>query len=50
MAYVQVSYTKRVLAIELMQEAMQWAEGRCETIMLFTKIPALYENISFRKV
>jgi GNAT superfamily N-acetyltransferase len=37
-------------ATALIQEALQWAKGRCETVFLFTEIPAFYEKLSFQRI
>lgn len=46
----QAAHRGRGLASQLIQEAIQWSKGRCETVMLFTEIPAFYEKLSFRQV
>ncbi len=38
------------MATELIQEAVQWATGRCEAVLLFTEIPTFYEKLSFRRI
>lgn len=38
------------LATALIQEALEWAKGRCETVFLFTEIPAFYEKLSFQRI
>jgi GNAT superfamily N-acetyltransferase len=38
------------LATELIQEALQWAKERCQTVFLFTEIPAFYEKLSFQRI
>lgn len=38
------------LATELIKEALHWAKGRCDTVLLYTEIPAFYERLSFRQI
>lgn len=38
------------LASELIKEALHWSKGRCDTVLLFTEIPAFYERLSFQKI
>jgi predicted N-acetyltransferase YhbS len=38
------------LATELIQEALQWAKGRCDAVFLFTEIPGFYEKLSFQRI
>jgi GNAT superfamily N-acetyltransferase len=44
------THRRQGLAAELIQEALQWAKGRCETVLLFTEIPDFYEKISFQRI
>ncbi len=46
----QATHRRRGLATELIQEAVQWAKGHCEIVLLFTEIPAFYEKISFHRI
>ena|SRR5579862_1595947 len=46
----KASHKGKGLASQLIQEALQWAEGRCEYVILFTESPAFYERISFRSI
>lgn len=38
------------LASELIKEALHWSKGRCDTVLLFTEIPAFYEKLSFQRI
>ncbi|CRX38288.1 GNAT family N-acetyltransferase [Estrella lausannensis] len=40
----------RGLATALVKEALEWAHGRVESVILFTEIPQFYEKLSFRPV
>lgn len=44
------SFRGRGLATDLIQEALTWAENRCELVIAFTEIPQFYEKISFHRV
>jgi len=46
----QAAHRGHGLATGLMQDALQWAKGRCETILLFTEIPTFYEKLSFHRI
>jgi GNAT superfamily N-acetyltransferase len=37
-------------ATELISEALHWSKGRCDTVLLFTGIPAFYERLSFKQI
>jgi GNAT superfamily N-acetyltransferase len=38
------------LATELIQEALSWAQGRCDALLLFTEIPLFYEQLGFTPI
>ena len=38
------------LASALVKEALEWAEGRVSSVILFTEIPQFYEKLSFQPV
>lgn len=40
----------RGFAKELMREAVQWANGRLNALILFTEIPAFYEKLFFSRI
>ena len=44
----QQAHRGRGLASNLILEALDWAEQRCEFVLLFTEIPKFYEKFSFR--
>lgn len=43
----KASHRGQGLATHLIQEALHWAQERCEMTLLFTEIPAFYERLSF---
>lgn len=46
----EVSHRGQGLATRLIRQALEWAEGRCETIILFTDLLSFYERLSFRAI
>jgi GNAT superfamily N-acetyltransferase len=46
----QSAHRKQGLATHLIQEALQWAQDRCDMTILFTEIPSFYERLSFRRI
>lgn len=46
----QADHRGQGLASKLIQEALQWAKGHCDIVLLFTEIPAFYEKLSFQCV
>lgn len=43
----QVAHRRHGYATGLIEEALEWAKGRCQAVLLFTDIPAFYERLSF---
>ena len=46
----KASHREQGLATHLIQEALHWAQERCEMTLLFTEIPLFYERLSFHCV
>lgn len=46
----QTAYRGQGLATDLILESLRWTETRCQTVFLFTEIPAFYERLSFQRV
>lgn len=43
-------YRGQGLATELIQETLEWSKEHLDAVLLFTEIPAFYEQMSFNRV